>query len=371
MKGNGRIFLRNGSRYFQIAYYIDGKEYRESTKCIEEKEAEKHLRKRLREKAVHEETGKGFLGPAQKRVRVGEMLDALEKDCQLRGLRALPKLKSHLAPVREAFDDWRAVKLTPAVIDGYVEERLRQGKAPATINREIQLLSQALRLAVRRNILGSAFPVRRLREAGARQGFFEHADFKSVLEHLPPYLQDFARWAYLTGMRKSEIASLTWADVDRQGCVVRLRPEASKNGRGRVLALEGEVWTIVERRWAERFVVGPSRETRLSNLVFHRRGRAVGDFRKAWLAATKETGLEGKLFHDLRRTAIRNMVRAGVPERVAMEISGHCTRHVFDRYNIVNEADLRAAMRKTQDYLAAAESKPSVLLFPKAQEAQA
>lgn len=82
-------------------------------------------------------------------------------------------------------------------------------------------------------------------------------------------------------MRKSEIASLTWADADRQGRVIRLRPEASKNGRGRMLALEGELWAIIEGRWAHRFVVGPLGETRLCNLVFHLRGQAVGDFRKS------------------------------------------------------------------------------------------
>src|SRR5438445_4544285 len=127
-------------------------------------------------------------------------------------------------------------------------------------------------------------------------------------------------------------SSLEWPDVDLGTGVIRLRAEHSKNKQPRTLMLTGDLLEVMRRRAALR---------RLDCLlVFHKDGKPLGDFRKAWATACKAAGLAGHHFHDLRRSAIRNMVRGGTPERVAMAISGHKTRSTFDRYNIVSEADL-------------------------------
>ena len=256
-----------------------------------------------------------------------------------------------------AFGHWRASEITAAAIDGYVERRLAEGAAPATVNRETQLLGQALRLGVERGKLVAAPKVRRLREENVRRGFFESGEYQTVLGALPAHLQDVARFAYLSGWRRGEILSLTWADVDRAGAAIRLRPEHSKNRHGRTLAIEGALVSLIEHRWQARQLKGPDGTVRVAELVFHRAGRPIVDFRKAWAVACKAAGIPagraGRTFHDFRRTAARNLVRAGVRERVAMEITGHRTRSMFDRYNIVSEDDLRAAMRQQTEYVEA------------------
>jgi integrase len=168
-------------------------------------------------------------------------------------------------------------------------------------------------------------------------------------------------FGYLVGWRKGEIASLAWADVD--GDVIRLRAENSKNGDGRLIVLEGELATLIERRKAARQTRTAESVKTLDSLIFHRNGLPIGDIRKAWGTACKLTGIR-RLFHDLRRTAVRNMIRAGVGEKVAMEVSGHKTQSMLDRYNIVSETDLRLAMRRTQDYLKAHVEEARIITMP-------
>ena len=351
LRGRGRTFQRKGSAHVWIAYYRRGEEIRESSGSPDPKAAERLLHQRLKEVAAEELGARPFVGPKQERITVDDLLDALEKDYQLQEGHAPAQFRAHLKPVRAYFEGRRAVGVTPDVVDRYIEARRAEGKAPATVNRETQLLGQAYRLAVRRGRLATMPYIRHLPERNVRDGFFERADFEGVASHLPPYLQDFARFGYLTGIRRGRLASMRWTDVDRDGGVVWLHRGESRNKRGTKVALEGELGKIIARRWEARHYPGADGQPGASPYVFHRGGRPIGDIRKAWASACKAAGMVGRLFHDMRRSAIRNMVRAGVRERVAMDISGHRTRAVFDRYNVTSEEDLRDAMQRTQTYL--------------------
>ena len=197
-----------------------------------------------------------------------------------------------------------------------------------------------------------------LPEWNARQGFFERADFESVLPRLTRRgkpdtdLQDYASWCFYTGMRAGETKSLTWADFDVESQTIRLHAKDSKNRHGRAIPLMADLLTIVERRVKAR---------RLDcQYIFHRNGKHMGEFRKVWRRACEEAGVSGKLFHDFRRSAVRNMVRAGVNPDIARQISGHRTPAIFSRYNIIDEADLRRAIEQTSGYLASLPLKSKV-----------
>jgi len=151
-------------------------------------------------------------------------------------------------------------------------------------------------------------------------------------------------------MRVGEARQLEWRDVD--GTVLRIRGVTTKNATARTLPIAGVVAEILAEARQKRRLDCPT--------IFHRHGAAIGLFRKTWTTATKAASHEGLLVHDLRRSAVRNLIRSGVPERVAMGVTGHKTRAVFDRYNIVSAADLDAGLQTVAAYLANASKVPTV-----------
>jgi integrase len=169
--------------------------------------------------------------------------------------------------------------VTTAKVDAYITACRAAGKSASTINHRTQVLASANKLALRRGVVTTAPMVRKLTEAAARSGFFERDEFEAVAAKLPDYLQDAARFAYLTGWRKGEVVALCWEWVDLAAGTITL--PTSKNGKPRTIAVSGDLVALLARREAARLVERSGGEPWVADYVFHRAGRPLGDFKKA------------------------------------------------------------------------------------------
>jgi integrase len=336
MRGMGRVFLR-GRRWW-IAYMAGGREIRESAHSEHKADARVLLRRRLGELA----DGR-FVAPELNRVSFAELAALIVRDYEVNRRRSTDALKRRLVYLRRAFGTIPAREISAARVREYINARLSEGAANATVNRELAALRRMMRLGRAAGLVSNPPAITLLREDNARRGFVSLEQFRAIRARLPAYLQDPVTFLYWSAWRPAEMRTLEWRDVELEAGVIRLRPERSKNYAGRVLPLIGELRAVIERALARRRPELP--------YVFHYRGKALGRFAAAWRKAAAQAGMPDVLTYDLRRSAVRNLVRAGVSERVAMELSGHKTRRVFDRYNIVSEADLRHAMGALATYL--------------------
>lgn len=206
---------------------------------------------------------------------------------------------------------------------------MQKGANNAEINRETAALKRAYNPGLRAGKITKKPYIPKLEADNARQGFLEPWQFDALLARLPAFLHPPVTFAYYTGWRiHSEILPLTWDRIDLEAGTVRLYWGTTKNKDGRVMILPQVLRDIIEHQWQEHLARSPD-----CPFVFQRDGEQIKYFRRRWVKACQEVGLVGKIPHDFRRTAVRNLVRAGVPERVAMMITGHKTRSIFDRYN--------------------------------------
>ena len=265
---------------------------------------------------------------------VGDLSDAYLQDYQVRQFRSRSTARGRVAHLTAFFGRAaRAATFTTHQIRQYQLARRAAGAATGTINRETSALHRMCTLAVHWGWLDTVpgFPDR-LRENPPRQGFFEHPEYLAVRAHLPAPWQDILDLAYYSGWRKQEILGLTWEEIDMAGGVIRLSPACSKTLVGRILPISQPIAEALARRRARRDPDSP--------LVFHRDGIPVRRWRTAWRTACQSAGVPTRFLHDCRRTAARNLIRANVPERVAMLLTGHKSRAIFDRYNIIHEQEL-------------------------------
>jgi len=329
--GSKKVYRRKPGANWEIRYMYRGKWRRESSHSTRKRDAIALLKQREHEA----ETG-CISAPAAHRIKFAELADALIRDYQITGKRSLPSLKSSLKHIRAEFDGMRAVEITADEIERYVLLRQSEAAKPASIRNELLHLHRMFSLAVKKQKLRHIPPIPTIEVENTRRGFLEPADFEAVASCIADYdLRDALRFLYLLGWRVGEMRTLDWWDLNLDEQAIRLRDKHSKTKEARVVPFDAlpDLETIIERRLQRRRLDCP--------LVFHRDGQPIGDFRKAWATACRKAGLAGILVHDFRRSAVRNMVRSGMPASVAMEYTGHKSRSVFERYNITSLEDMR------------------------------
>lgn len=367
----GHLYQRGTTWWIQ--FYQDGQRVRMTSES-DDKDVAKQLLKQHEARVTLKEP----LVARSARVRYDELEADLLAHYQATGARNLAEAGKRLAHLRRAFRGARASQITAAAITRYIvhrqqeeivtgdgETERRRRPANGTINREVALLLRMLRLGLEHGKVTRVPIVHKPKEAPPRSGFFEADAFAAVRAQLPADLQVAVTIAYTFGWRmQDEVLTLESRQLDLAEGTLRLDPGETKNDDGRVIYLTPELAAMLPPHLERVQALGRELGRVIPWLFPHfakpHRGTQRRDFRKAWLTACAAVGYPGMLRHDFRRTAARNLVNAGVPEKVAMTITGHKTRSVFDRYHIVSPGDLKAAATKlAQHHIATMPATPA------------
>jgi integrase len=347
-RGSGSLRLRGD--IWQMRYFHNGKQVEESSKTSDEQQARKLLRKKLKDADTERHEA-----PSARKVTIDVLAALIRAEYKRRGNRS--SIECRLTHLLDAFAGRKAIAITSEEIERYIDTRIAAGAAIATVNRDAACLRHMFALGVETKLLPKwSTPKITLRpEDNVRQGYLEPADLESFLAALrerDPVVADLTELAFVTLMRRANVLGLTWPMLDPTfedghiiGGTLTLPGTATKNKRPLTMPLTGRLLDVIDRRWQAR------RETCAH--LFHRAGKPVCDFDGPWRAAAKAIGQPRLVFHDLRRSGARVLLRAGVPEDIVMKMGGWKTRSMLSRYNIVDTSDLADAQVKLDAVLAA------------------
>ncbi|MHB8382330.1 MAG: tyrosine-type recombinase/integrase [Candidatus Binataceae bacterium] len=338
-RGMGFAYQRGA--VWWIAYYVRGKRHREPTEAKNESQANSLLKQRH----LDARSGKPF-GLDVEKTTLADLVSMIENDYKSNGLKERV-IRAPLAHLEEYFgEEARAIDITSDRITAYVANRQTAGAANATINRSLSALKRAFKLAEIAGKAANRPHIAMLREDNRRKGFFEREDYQALLEHLPDYLKPVAAAAYITGWRiTSELLTRKQHHADLANGWLRLEPGESKNREGRMFPLTPELRKVLHAQ------LEATRELereigRIIPWLFHHDGEPIRVFRRAWISACNNAEIGNRLPHDFRRTAVRNLERAGVPRSAAMAMVGHRTMAIYSRYAIADETMLKAGAEK-------------------------
>lgn len=360
--GEGGLFKMRGSENWYAQYYQNGRQIRVSTRTDVKQEALAQLRKLMGD------SDKG-LAPVTdvRKLRYADLRQMLLDSYVTQGNKSLKSradgseyiagltaLDTACGFKQDTVDGKLVVtekgtpctQLTADFARRFVRSRLADGVGNAAINRSLACLRRMLTLAKRDRKIHDVPYIEFLKEPAARKGFLERKDFDRLIKVLPTHLRPLVTFLYWCGTRIGETLAIEWSQVDLDTRQIRLEPEQTKGDEARILPLPSVVVDMLSK-------VEPK-----TGKVFD-----GTNLRKEWMKACSACGLgtvteveerpydplySGLTLHDLRRSAVRNLRKAGVSEHEAMKISGHKTRSVFERYNIVSTEDIMDAMRKVE-----------------------
>jgi site-specific recombinase XerD len=352
-KGSGSVFQRvyrdskgkiRKTSNWSIEFVAGNRTVRESTDFTKRTDAAELLRKRMSDALG----GKIVLS---RNVTFDDLRNLIVIDYQNNGRKSYPELKATRLPKLAAvFGGTKAIDITTAAVERYKSLRLSDKAANATVNRELASLKRMFRLGLRQGMVATMPYISMLSEHNVRKGFFELDQFRAILKHLVPEYHGLFELAYITGWRiRSELLSREWRHVDFSGRGwLRLDPGEAKDATsGREFQFTTWMRDVLTRQ--RRYVSDVEKRTgKVIPWVFCRaEGGPIRGFHEDWRAACKASGIQ-RIPHDFRRTAVRNLERAGVPRTTAMAMIGHKTESIYRRYSIVDQAMLEMGTAKLE-----------------------
>lgn len=351
------------TKTWYLQFYVNGKRIRESAKTEDKREAQRKLTRRLAE------VGSGRAPVADiKGLKYETVRDAWLSYPRKRGpLRTVytqadgKKTASGLLHVDSFFAGWAVASINEAAIDRYILARRQSGAKDATIRRGLTVLRAILNYAHEDPRFGlpavPSFKHRMPHDSKPRTGFTDAKDFSKLLALLPDNCRPLATFQFRTGCRTGAALKIKWDHVSRDCSEIELPGEITKSGEPLTLPLVGDGLKEVAE-----YLQKQTRVPGKSIFAIGEDGAKTGGketYRYHWNRACHKLGLgefdkktrrySGLRPHDLRRSAVKNMIRAGVPRNIAMEISGHKTESIFNRYHIVETTDLKRALVQTGD----------------------
>ena len=332
---------RKAASTWWVQYFVRGARFRESSNSRSRPEAEAYLRQRLEAAALGNPVGRKV-----GRTTFEDLAKILLDDYRANGRRSLERVEDALGHLHRFFAATHASQISGDLIARYIGSRQEEGAAPATINRELGALRRAFRLAQSAGKVSFRPEISMLPENNRREDFFEADEYQAVLDNLPEYLRPVIQIAYITGWRiNSEVLTLQTRHVDFDSGYLRFEPSGADGERGRSFPLTADLREVLVRQ-LEKTAELEQKAGRFIPWLFHRDGKPIKDFRKAWAAACQRADVVGKVPDDFRRTAVRNLERAGVLRSAARVMVGHRSESIYRGITLTDELVLNERAAK-------------------------